>query len=64
MAKHVVLDELHVQLLIPREMPNERLTTVRRLIHGRRFRQQVLRMTRSLIAGIPDLASVRVQLVK
>ena len=54
MTGHVLLDELHVQLLIPRALAPAALAAVRRQLGGRPFRRRVVRsvLTRKALAAV------------
>jgi hypothetical protein len=61
--RHVLLDELHVQLLIPAGLAGAELKAARRAAHGRDFRRAVIQEIRLLLAE-RKLAAIRVRLVR
>jgi hypothetical protein len=62
-TRHVLLDELHVQLLIPPGLTGPGLRAARRAAHGRDFRRAAVRAVRRLLAE-RKLAAVRVRLAR
>lgn len=64
MAATVLMDELHIQVRVPADMPPADKAAVRRLLAGPAFRRQVIAGVRAALAGHPWSAAVRVRLVK
>jgi hypothetical protein len=64
MARYHLIDELHVQIRVPRDLPPKNLATVRRFLANSTFQNSVLDAVRRLFAGRAALASVRVRLAR
>jgi hypothetical protein len=64
MSRLVLMDELHVQLAIPPNLPTAARIAVRRHLSRPAFRRQVVRAVRAVLAGVPALTAVRVRLAR
>ena len=64
MAQYHLIDELHVQIWIPRDMAPNNLSAVRRHLRSSAFRRNALRAIRSLFAGRKCSNTVRIRLAR
>jgi hypothetical protein len=64
MTRFQLLDELHIQIWITRDLAPKNLFTLRRLLRSNSFRRDAIKAIRSLFAGGNALTSVRVRLAR
>ena len=64
MAKTVVIDEFHLTLRIPIDLPSSRATTVRRTLTGAGFMARLRRTPRSVLRTYSELRNVRVKVTR
>ena len=64
LAKYLLLDEIHVSFLIPRELPDRAAAAVRRALDGARFRAGLRRCLRAAMRREPALARVRLRVTR
>ena len=62
MAKNVVIDELHLTIRIPNDLPDTQTEAIRRTLSGDDFMNRLRRAVRAALRGFPELAIVRVSL--
>lgn len=64
MAKTVTLDELHLTLRIPNDLPDEEVETIRRTLAGDDFMSRLRRAVRAALRAVPELSAVRASLTR
>jgi hypothetical protein len=64
MATRVLLDEIHVEVLVPRSLANRDLAAVRRALQARSFLPKLRRALGPVFAAHPALAAVRVRVAR
>jgi hypothetical protein len=64
MAKTVVLDELHLTLRIPEDLPDGEAETIRRTLAGDDFMSRLRRAVRAALRSVPELNAVRASLTR
>lgn len=64
MAKTVTLDELHLTLRVPNDLPDEEVEAIRRAIAGDDFMSRLRRAVRAALRAVPELSAVRVSLIR
>jgi hypothetical protein len=64
MAKIVTLDELHLTLRIPNDLPNKEVETIRRTLAGDDFMSRLRRAVRATLRSVPELNAVRASLTR
>ena len=62
MPKSVVIDELHLTVHVPSNLPESEAETIRRTLTGAAFMNRLRRAVRAVIEEFPDLSRVRVTL--
>ena len=62
MAKPVVLDEIHVTIRIPTDLPTARSDELGVLLRGTEFMNRLRGAIRTVVRGYPELNVVRVSL--
>ena len=62
--KRIVIDVLHLELSIPRDLPARAGNAVRRGLDGRRFHDRLRRAVRDVISKFADLQPVRVRITR
>jgi hypothetical protein len=64
MPRNVLLDELHMRVLIPRELPAPNVRAIRRQLNARGFNAVIRQAIRSVFQRNPALRVVRLQLTR
>ncbi len=64
MATTVVIDELHLTISIPDDLPDARREEVRQTLAGDDFMDQLRQAVRTATEAFPELAAVRVSLTR
>ena len=64
MAKTVILDELHLTLRVPNDLPDEEVETIRRTLAGDDFMSLLRRAVRAALRAVPELNAVRASLTR
>jgi 2'-5' RNA ligase len=64
MAKTVILDELHLTLRVPNDLPDEEVETIRRALAGDDFMSRLRRAVRAALRAVPELNAVRASLTR
>ena len=64
MAKTVVIDELHVTVRVPNDLPEDEAEAVRRTLAGDEFMDRLRRAIRTAFREFPELAVARVALTR
>lgn len=64
MAKSVVIDELHVTIRVPNDLPEVRAEELRRALTGEEFMNRLRRAVRTALRAFPELAVARVSLTR
>lgn len=64
MAKTIILDELHLTLRIPNDLPDEEVETIRRALAGDDFMSRLRRAVRAALRAVPELNIVRASLTR
>jgi hypothetical protein len=62
MAKGIMIDEYHLTVLAPRDLPERRYQTIRQTLDGRGFQRALRRAVRAVIRQYPSLDKVRMRL--
>jgi hypothetical protein len=62
MAKSVVIDELHLTVRVPTELPDSDVETVRVTLLGAEFMTRLRQAVRGVIRSYPEMTRVRVTL--
>lgn len=64
MAKPVVIDEIHLTIRVPRDLPDARAEAVARTLTGAAFMARLRRAVRATLRAFPELAVARVSLTR
>ena len=64
MAKSVVIDELHLTIRVPNDLPDDEAEAIRRTLGGDDFMSQLRRAVRGAVRGFEELSGVRVSLTR
>lgn len=64
MAKTVVIDELHVTVRVPTELPEDEADAVRRTLAGDEFMERLRRAVRAAVRPFPELTPCRLSLTR
>jgi hypothetical protein len=64
MLRYILLDELHIRIFIPRDLPTPTVRAIRRHLTARGFTVVVRRAIRSVFQRYPALGVVRLQLTR
>lgn len=64
MAKHVTIDEIHLTLRIPNDVPDVQADAIRRAIAGADFMTRLRRAVRAVLRAFPELAVARASLTR
>ena len=64
MPKTVVIDEIHVTVRIPGDLPEARADAVHRALAGEDFMSRLRRAVRAALRAFPELALARVSLTR
>jgi hypothetical protein len=64
MIRLVLLDDIHVEVLVPRRLAGRDLRSVRRALAARRFLPALRRALEPVFAAHPALAAVRVRVTR
>ena len=62
MAKSVVIDDIHITIRIPNDLPETQTEAIRRTLQGDDFMDRLRRAVRAAVRAFPELAVVRVSL--
>jgi hypothetical protein len=63
-AKAVVIDELHLTIRIPHDLPDDRAEAFRRTLAGDDFVSRLRRACRAVLRAFPELATARLSLTR
>ena len=61
MTAYVLLDEIHIEVRIPRALPPEGVEAIRRSLEARGFLARIRAALRPVFAAHPALAAVRIR---
>jgi hypothetical protein len=64
MAKSVVIDELHLTIRVPNDLPDDEAEAIRRTLEGDDFMDRLRRTIRVVFRAFPELAVVRLSLTR
>jgi hypothetical protein len=64
MAKSVVIDELHLTVRVPADLPDADADAVRTVLAGAEFMGRLRRAVREAVRAFPDLLTARVSLTR
>ena len=64
MKASVLIDEVHVTVRVPPDLPEAELRAVRRVLLGTPFTAGIRRAVRVLVRAFPDLAACRVSVTR
>jgi hypothetical protein len=62
--KFVLVDELHLRLSVPRDLPTRAGNAVRRVVDGKQFQVQLGRAVRAVIRETAGLGHVELRITK
>jgi hypothetical protein len=62
MAGTILMEEFHVGVRAPKDLPEAEYQAIRRTLNDRRFQKELRRAVREVLSRHPDLARVRVTL--
>lgn len=62
MGKTVVLDEFHVTVRVPADLPDADVDVARAVLDGDEFSARLVRAVRAVLAGFPELLACRVSI--
>jgi hypothetical protein len=62
MSKLILLDQFHIVVLVPQDLPRPEARRIARLLRRGRFRRRLASRVRAAFRGFPELDSVRVRL--
>lgn len=64
MSKTVVIDELHLTVRVPADLPDADAEAVRTVLAGAEFMGRLRRAVRAAVRSFPDLVIARVSLTR
>ena len=64
MPRYLLLDELHIRVFIPRDLPAQTVRALRRQLNARRFTTAVRQALRGVFQRSPPLCVVRLQVAR
>ena len=64
MAKSVVIDELHLTIRVPTDLPDDEAEAIRRTLEVDDFMNRLRRAVRATLRAVPELSTVRVSLTR
>jgi hypothetical protein len=64
MSARALLDEIHVEVLVPRSLAGRDLAAVRRVLNARSFLVRIRNALRPVFAADPSLAAVRIRVAR
>lgn len=64
MAKTVVIDELHLTISIPHDLPDTEREEIRQTLAGDGFMDRLRQAVRAAAEAFPELAAVRLSLTR
>jgi len=64
LAKSVVIDELHLTIRVPTDLPDDEAEAIRRTLEGDDFMNRLRRAVRATLRAVPELSTVRVSLTR
>jgi hypothetical protein len=64
MAKHVIIDEIHLTLRAPKNLPDDEAQAVRTALVGEDFMVRLRRAVRAALRAFPELSAVRPSLTR
>ncbi len=64
MAKGNLIDELHLTIRVPSDLPDADAQAVRRTLAGRDFMSRLRSAVRAVVRAFPGLAPVRVSITR
>ncbi len=63
-TRTVVIDEIHLNLRIPNDLPDDEAEKIRELLAGEEFMSRLRRAVRDVVHRAPELKAVRVSLTR
>jgi hypothetical protein len=64
MPRYIVLDELHLTVSVPQDMPESTISTIRRHLNSAGFNAAIRQAIRSVFRHHPQLRKVRVRVTR
>ena len=64
MAKTVVIDEIHVTIRVPSDLPEVRADEIHRVLTGKDFMNRLRRAVRAALRVFPELQAVHLSLTR
>lgn len=61
MSDNLLLDEIHIEVCVPRSLPPGELATIRRTLQARGFLPRLRRALAPVFTAHPSLAAVRIR---
>jgi hypothetical protein len=63
-AKHIVIDELHLTVRISSKLPETQTKQIRRRLNGKEFMSRLRRAIRAVFSASPELAVVSLSVTR
>ncbi len=64
MAKSITIDEIHLTVRVPNDLPDDEAAAIRTALAGAEFMNRLRRAIRAALRAFPELAVVRVSLTR
>lgn len=64
MAKTVVIDELHMTVRVPNDLPDDGAEAIRRTLADDDFMNRLRRAVRAALRAFPELAAARISVTR
>jgi hypothetical protein len=64
MPRHILLDELHIAVSVPRELPESTISMIRRHLNSLSFKAAIRQVIRGVFQHHPKLRKVRVRVAR
>jgi hypothetical protein len=64
MAKTVIIDEIHLTIRIPNDLPDAQAEAIRRTLAGDDFMGRLRRAVRAVLRALPQLTAIRASLTR
>jgi hypothetical protein len=64
MAKQLTIDEIHLTLRIPGDLPDDEVEAIRQTLADEEFMRRLRRAVRASLRALPELTAVRASLTR
>jgi hypothetical protein len=64
MGKSILIEEFHVSVFVPRNLPDTECARIRRILNGRRFGTRLRRAIQGVVHRHPVLSKIRITLTQ